>query len=125
MRQVVCTDKAPKSVNPLSQAIKAGDFVFVSGQLGKNLATGQLGEGMAEQTKFCLENMKNILEAAGSSLDNVVKVTIFVSDLDQVKILNEVYGQYFSKEPPARLCVEVSRLAQGALVEMDAVALLK
>ncbi len=123
MRQVISTDKVHQSGNPLSQAIKAGNFIFVSGQVGKDPVTGVIGEGIEEQTRLCLDNMNTILGAANASLANVVKVTIYVTDLKDVKAMNGVYGQYFSKEPPARLCVEVSNLAGGALIELDAVAL--
>jgi 2-iminobutanoate/2-iminopropanoate deaminase len=123
MRKVISTDKAPKSKNPLSQAIKAGGFVFVSGQLGKDPVTGEYGAGMTEQTEFCLQHIQSILEAAGSSMDKVVKATIYVTDLGEIAAMNEVYRKYFTQEPPARLCVEVSGLAQGAVVEIDAVAL--
>lgn len=125
MRQVISTDKAYRSKNQLSQGIKVGNLIFTSGQLGKDPATGQLGEGIQEQTRLCLENIKAILEEAGSSLSDVIRVTIFVSNLDEVKYLNEVYKNYFPEEPPARLCVEVSRLALGALVEMEAIALVR
>ncbi len=122
MREAVSVPGAPKPVAPLSPAIKAGGFVFVSGQLPLEPA-GQLAEGMSAQTRQCLENMKQILLAAGIGLDNVVKCTVFITNMDEFATMNSAYAEYFPETPPARSTVEVSRLARGALVEIEAIAL--
>jgi 2-iminobutanoate/2-iminopropanoate deaminase len=121
-REIISTDKAVQSKNPLSQAIRTENQIYLSGQLGKDPTTGQLVEGMEAQTRMCLENTKAILEAAGASLGNVVKATIFVTDLDQMSPMNQVYKSYFPNDPPTRSCVEVRRLAGDALIESEVVA---
>lgn len=123
MREVISTDKAPRSKNPLSQAVRMGSLIFVSGQLGKDPASGALADNMAEQTKMCLENLKAILEAAGCTLADVVKTTVFVTKMDETREMNDVYRQYFTQDPPARSCVEVNRLSGGAKVEIEAIAI--
>lgn len=122
MREAVFVPNAPRPVAPLSPAIRAGEFVFVSGQLPLE-PTGQLAEGMSAQTRQCLENLKQILSAAGLSMDNVVKCTVFITDMDEFDTMNRAYAEYFPETPPARSTVEVSRLAKGALVEIEAIAL--
>ncbi|MGA9349248.1 MAG: RidA family protein [Anaerolineae bacterium] len=122
-REVIATKKAPAAVGPYSQAIRVGDFVFTAGQLAIDPATGKLVEGgIKEQTRQVLRNIAAVLEAAGSSLDKVVKTTVFLKDMGDFKAMNEVYGGFFAKEPPARSTVEVTNLALGALVEIDAIA---
>jgi 2-iminobutanoate/2-iminopropanoate deaminase len=126
-KRVVRTDTAPAPFQgaPYSQAIVAGDLVFVSGQLGVDPASGQLVEGgIAEQTARVMENVKAILEAAGSGLDRLVKTTIFLADLGDFQALNEVYAGYVGSEPPARATFQVAALPSGALVEIEAIALL-
>jgi 2-iminobutanoate/2-iminopropanoate deaminase len=123
-KRVVRTDTAPAPFQgaPYSQAIVAGDLVFVSGQLGVDPASGQLVEGgIAEQTARVMENVKAILEAAGSGLDRLVKTTIFLADLGDFQALNEVYAGYVGSEPPARATFQVAALPSGALVEIEAV----
>jgi 2-iminobutanoate/2-iminopropanoate deaminase len=121
-REVIATKKAPGAVGPYSQAIRVGDFVFTAGQLGFDPATGKLVEGgIEEQTRQVLRNITAVLEAADSSLDKVVKTTVFIEDMRDFKAMNEVYSEFFPGEPPARSTVEVG-LALGALVEIDAVA---
>ena len=123
MKKVISTANAPQAIGPYSQAIEAGAFVFVSGQIPLIPATGELVEGSVEvQTARVLENLKAILEAAGSSLENVVKTTVYITNMDDFTKVNGIYGQYFQENPPARVCVEVSKLPKGALVEIDVIA---
>ena len=123
MKKVISTAEAPQAIGPYSQAIEAGGFIFVSGQIPLIPATGELVEGSVEvQTARVLENLKAILEAAGSSLENVVKTTVYITSMDDFAKVNGIYGQYFQENPPARVCVEVSKLPKGALVEIDVIA---
>jgi 2-iminobutanoate/2-iminopropanoate deaminase len=123
-RSVVSTDKAPAAVGPYSQAIIAGDFVYTAGQLSLDPKTGELlGEDVAAQTRKTIENLKSVLEAAGTSLDRVVKTTIYLTDMGNFAEMNAVYAEFFPSDPPARSTVEVGPLAKGAIVEIDAVAL--
>ena len=123
MKKVISTANAPQAIGPYSQAIEAGGFVFVSGQIPLIPATGELVEGSVEvQTARVLENLKAILEAAGSSLENVVKTTVYITNMDDFAKVNGIYGQYFQENPPARVWVEVSKLPKGALVEIDVIA---
>jgi 2-iminobutanoate/2-iminopropanoate deaminase len=122
-REVIATKKAPAAVGPYSQAIRVGDFVFTAGQLALDPATGKLVEGaIEEQTRQVLTNIAAVLEAAGSSLDKVVKTTVFLEDMGDFRAMNEVYGEFFADEPPARSTVEVAFLPLGAQVEIDAIA---
>ena len=123
-KHVVHTDKVPPARVPLSQAIKAGTWVFVSGQLGNDPKTGALAEGgIRAQTRQVCENLKAILEAAGSSLDRVVKVTIYMKDVDELAEMNEVFSTYFPVDPPARTTFECARLIRDARVEIEAIAM--
>ncbi len=124
-RTAVSTDSAPAAVGPYSQAVIGGDLVFCSGQIPIDPYTGKLAEGgIEEQTEQCLKNLQAVLEAAGSSLKQVVKVQIFITTMDHFSRMNAVYSRYFTSEEPARFCVAVSGLPLGALVEIDAVALI-
>ena len=124
MRDVVRTDRAPGAVGPYSQAIRAGGLVWVSGQIPLDLATGTLvAGGIAEQTGRALENLKAVLEAAGTGLDRVVRTTVYLCDLRDFEAMNRTYRTFFEGSPPARVCVEVSGLPKDARVEIDAVAL--
>ncbi len=124
MREVISTEKGPKAIGPYSQAIKANGFIFISGQIAFDPATGKPIEGdTAKQTQRALENLKAILEAAGSSLDRVVKVGVFLKDMNDFSAMNEVYARYFPANPPARSTVEVSRLPRDFRVEIDLIAL--
>jgi 2-iminobutanoate/2-iminopropanoate deaminase len=124
MREVISTEKGPKAIGPYSQAIKANGFLFISGQTAFEPSTGKPIEGdTAKQTERIFENLKAILDAAGSSLDRVVKVSVFLQDMDDFSAMNEVYARYFSVDPPARSTVEVSRLPRDFLVEIDLIAL--
>lgn len=123
---VISTNAAPAAIGPYSQAIRAGNLVFLSGQIPINPATGGLVQGDIKlQTRQVLENLKNILGAAGSSLENVVKTTVFMKDLNDYAAINEVYQEYFPSEPPARAAVQAARLPRDAGVEIEAVALVK
>jgi len=123
-KEVVHTDKVPPARVPLSQAIKAGDWLFLSGQLGNDPKTGRLAEGgIGAETRQVCENMTAILEAAGSSLDRVVKVTIYMKDVDELPQMNEVFSRYFPVDPPARTTFECARLIRDARVEIEAIAM--
>lgn len=122
-KMVIHTDKVPPARVPLSQGIKAGDWVFASGQLGNDPRTGRLAEGgIRGETRQVCENLKAVLEAGGSSLDRVVKVTIYMADLGELMDMNEVFSQYFAKDPPARTTFECSRLVGNARIEIEAIA---
>jgi len=125
MRQVISTDKAPAAIGPYSQGIVAGgSFVFTAGQLPMDPQTGEIvGQNISEQTQQALKNVKAVLEAAGSSLQKVVKCTVFLQNMSDFSGMNEVYAQYFENDPPARSAVEVAQVPKGALVEIEAVAL--
>lgn len=121
--EVISTTKAPGAVGPYSQAIKAGDFLFASGQIALNPEKGKLvGGGVVEQAEQCMKNVGAILEAAGLSYDNVVKTTVYLTDINFFGAVNEVYGKYFQKTLPARSCVEISKLPKGAMVEVEVTA---
>ncbi len=123
MREAVRTDRAPAAVGPYSQAVKAGDSVWVSGQIPLDPATGTLVPGDVEaQARQVLKNIGAILEAAGSGFDRVVKATVYLTDLGDFEVVNRVYAEFMPSPPPARVAVEVSRLPRGARVEIDAVA---
>ena len=126
MKKIVTTQDAPEAIGPYSQAVCAGELVFVSGQIPLDPKTMELvGDTVARQTEQVLDNLTAVLTAAGSSLAETVKVTVFLTDLSTFGEMNEVYGRYFSEDPPARACVEVSRLPKEVLVEMDAVAIVR
>ncbi len=124
MKDVISTDRGPKAIGPYSQAIRANGFIFISGQVAFDPATGQLVDGdIGKQTARVLENLKAIVEASGSSLDKAVKATVFLKDMNDFAAMNEVYGRYFSQHPPARSTVEVARLPRDVRVEIDLIAL--
>lgn len=123
MKQVIHTDKAPTAIGPYSQAVKANGFIFVSGQLPVVPGTGEFAEGgVAAQTQQSLENVKAILLQAGASLEDVVKTTVFIKDMNDFSSVNNVYSRYFAKDFPARACFEVARLPKDALVEIEVIA---
>jgi 2-iminobutanoate/2-iminopropanoate deaminase len=123
MKTVIKTDLAPKAIGPYSQAIMLNDFVFASGQIAIDPKKGEIVEGGVEaQTRQVMENIKNILANCKMDFSNVVKTTIFLTDLNNFALVNDIYGSYFSQEPPARSCVEVSRLPKGALIEIEIIA---
>lgn len=122
-KMVISTKAAPAAIGPYSQAIKAGNLVFVSGQIPIIPETGETLQGdAAVQTRQVLNNLRNILEAAGTSLDRVVKTTIFMKDLNDYAAVNDVYKEFFQNEPPARAAVQVSRLPKDVAIEIEAIA---
>ncbi len=124
MKEIIATDKAPQAIGPYSQAIKANGFVFTSGQIALDPATGQIIAGdVVAQTERVLTNLSAVLAAAGTSLDRVVKTTVFLKNMSEFAAMNEVYGRFFGKQPPARSTVEVARLPKDVLVEIEVVAL--
>jgi 2-iminobutanoate/2-iminopropanoate deaminase len=124
LREIIQTDNAPGAIGPYSQAIKAGGFVFVSGQIPTDPQTGEfVAGGITEQTEQVLKNLKAVLEAAGSSLAQVVKTTVFLADMKEFSGMNEVYATFFSGAPPARATVAAAGLPRDARVEIEAVAL--
>jgi 2-iminobutanoate/2-iminopropanoate deaminase len=124
VRERIQTDKAPAAIGPYSQAIRAGGFVFVSGQIPIDPATGEFVKGgVAEQTEQVFKNLAAVLEAAGSSLDRIVKTTVFLADMKEFSGMNEVYAKFFEGAPPARATVAAAGLPRDARVEIEAVAL--
>jgi 2-iminobutanoate/2-iminopropanoate deaminase len=124
LRERIQTENAPAAIGPYSQAIKAGGFVFASGQIPTDPQTGQfVAGGIAEQTEQVLKNLRAVLEAAGSSLDQVVKTTVFLADMKEFSGMNEVYARFFPEPPPARATVAVAGLPRDAMVEIEVVAL--
>jgi len=124
MKEIISTNKGPKAIGPYSQATKANGFIFTAGQVAFDPATGQIVEGdVARQTARVMENLKAIVEAGGSSLDQAVKATVYLKDMNDFAAMNEVYVRYFPKNPPARTTVEVARLPKDLRVEIDLIAL--
>lgn len=124
MKEIISTDRAPKAIGPYSQAVKAGGFLFLSGQIPLDPATGEfVAGGIREQTDRVMDNIAAVLAEAGVGFDAVVKTTIFLTDLANFGVVNEVYGSRFSAAPPARSTVEVKGLPRGALVEIEVLAL--
>ena len=124
MRDVVSTKDAPQAIGPYSQAIKAGELVFLSGQIAIDPATSNIIQGdIAAQTDRVLKNISAILAAAGTSLERVVKTTVFLKNMSEFTVMNEVYGKFWKSAPPARSTVEVARLPKDVLVEIDVIAL--
>ena len=122
-RIIVSTDKAPPAIGPYSQAVIAGDLVFTAGALPIDPESGQVvGEDITEQTGQAISNLENVLQAAGSSLYQVVKTTVFLADMGNFAAMNAVYEEFFASNPPARSTVQVGPLAKGALLEIDAIA---
>jgi 2-iminobutanoate/2-iminopropanoate deaminase len=123
MKDIVATDRAPRAIGPYSQAIRAGELVFASGQIPIDPATGEfVTGGIVEQTEQVLRNLTAVFEAAGVRLNQVVKTTVFLADMDDFTAMNEVYGRFFNSEPPARATVQAARLPRDARVEIEAIA---
>ena len=123
MRSVVQTSAAPAAIGAYSQAIRSGDLVFTAGQVGADPGSGELADGVAEQAERALRNLAAILDAAGSSLERVIKTTIFLADINDWAAVNEVYARHFSSPFPARSTIAVAGLPKGARVEIEAIAL--
>lgn len=124
-REIVKTDAAPQAIGAYSQAIKANGFVFLSGQVALDPRTGQMvGQDIKTQTKRAMDNIKAVLENAGSSLQKVVKCSVFLKDMNDFGPMNEEYGSYFKEQPPARTTVQIAKLPRDALIEIDAIAIL-
>jgi 2-iminobutanoate/2-iminopropanoate deaminase len=124
MREIISTEHGPKAIGPYSQAVKANGFVFTAGQVALDPETGSMvGSEIKSQTERVMQNLKGIVEAAGSSLHKVVKATVYLKDMNDFAAMNEVYARYFPTAPPARATVEVSRLPKDARVEIEFVAL--
>jgi 2-iminobutanoate/2-iminopropanoate deaminase len=123
MRDVVLTERGPKPIGPYSQAVRVNGFLFVSGQVALDPKTGEMSTGdVREQTERVLENVKGIVEAAGSKMPHVIKTTVFLKNMNDFTAMNEVYARFFTAAPPARSTVEVARLPKDALVEIEVVA---
>ncbi len=124
-RKVIQTQHAPAAIGPYSQAIRAGSLVFASGQLGLDPQTGKLQDGVEAQARQVLANVKAVLEAAGTSVEHVVKSTLFLADMADFAKVNAIYGEVFQHEPPARSTIQVAALPLGGLVELEVVALVE
>jgi 2-iminobutanoate/2-iminopropanoate deaminase len=122
-KEIITTKNAPAAIGPYSQAVRVGEMVFISGQLGIDPAKGELLSGIENQTRQALKNIEAILKTANSLLDNAIKVTVFLRDMNNFSKMNEVYGEYFTKNLPARSCVEVSKLPkEDAEIEIEVIA---
>lgn len=121
MNKAIFSDKAPKAIGPYSHAVDLGDIIFTSGQLGID-EKGKLGDTVEEQTVNCLKNVKYVLEEGGYNMKQVVKTTVFISDMNNFSKINEIYGQFFVAPYPARSCVEVAKLPKNAMVEIEVIA---
>lgn len=123
-KEIIQTENAPKAIGPYSQGVKVGQFLFVSGQIPIDPKTGEVVLGDIQvQTKQVLDNLKAIIEEAGSTLNDVVKTTIFIKDMNQFALVNDTYSKYFSANPPARACIEIARLPKNVDVEIEAIVL--
>ena len=124
LREVIATEQAPRAIGPYSQAIRAGNLLFCSGQIPIDPATGEfVSGGVAEQTEQVMRNLSAVLSAGQSSLGQVVKTTVFLADMNDFTAMNEVYGRFFGENPPARATVQAARLPRNAKVEIDAIAI--
>ena len=122
-KNMIKTEKAPGAIGPYSQAVRVGEMVYTSGQIALDSASGNVIEGdIQAQTRQVLDNLVAVLEAAGTNLENVVKSTVFIADMNEFAAMNEVYAEYFKTDPPARSCVEVARLPKDVKVEIEVVA---
>ncbi|XP_077547069.1 2-iminobutanoate/2-iminopropanoate deaminase-like isoform X1 [Haemaphysalis longicornis] len=122
VKTIVNTPTAPRAIGPYSHAVRVGNTVYVSGQVGSQPGTGKFEAGIAAQTRQTLVNVGNILQAAGMSLSNVVKCTVYLASMDDYKEMNRVYAEFFQKDPPARAAFQVAKLPENSLVEIDAIA---
>jgi 2-iminobutanoate/2-iminopropanoate deaminase len=124
LKRIISTGEAPAAVGPYSQAVTAGNLLFISGQIGIDPSTGEMAGGLEEQVKQVLENIKAIVEEAGGSLGSIVKTTVLLESIDDFKSMNGIYAEYFGSDPPARAAFEVGALPLGAKVEIESIALL-
>lgn len=125
VKEIVATDRAPRAIGPYSQAVRAGNLLFASGQIPIDPATGEfVSGGVAEQTEQVMRNLSAVFEAAGASLTQVVKTTVFLADMDDFTAMNQVYGRFFGEHPPARATVQAARLPRDAKVEIEAIAVI-
>jgi 2-iminobutanoate/2-iminopropanoate deaminase len=123
MKEIIATEQAPQAIGPYSQAVRAGNLVFASGQIPLDPATKEfVAGGIAEQTEQVLKNLKAVFAAAGVAMDQIVKTTVFLADMNDFTAMNEVYGKYFAENPPARATVQAARLPKDARVEIEAIA---
>ena len=122
-KKIIVTTKAPQAIGPYSQGWIVGDMIYTSGQLGIDVATGKLAEGIEAQTHAAMNNLKAVLNEAGADLSNIVKTTVFVKDLADFATVNQIYGTYFDTEYPARSCVQVAKLPLDGLVEIECIAM--
>ena len=126
VKQIIATDRAPRAIGPYSQAVRAGNLVFASGQIPIDPATGEfVAGGVAEQTEQVLRNLTSVFAAAGVELNQVVKTTVFLADMEDFAAMNEVYGRFFGEQPPARATVQAARLPRDAKVEIEAIAVIE
>ena len=123
MKKVISTDKAPAAIGPYSQAIEVNGMVFTSGVIPVNPETGVIPEGVEAQATQAFTNLTNLIEAAGTSMDKVIKTTVFIKEMNDFAAINEVYAQFFTGEFPARSCVEVARLPKDVMLEIEAIAI--
>lgn len=122
MKKEISTNNAPAAIGPYSQAIQIGNLLFTSGQIPVNPADGTIPDGVIAQANQALTNVKSLIEASGTSMDNVIKTTIFIANMEDFGAINEIYAKYFTKPYPARSCVEVARLPKDVLLEVEAIA---
>jgi len=122
MQKVVSTDKAPSAIGPYSQAIEINNMVYTSGAIPVNPSTGEIPEGVEAQAEQAFSNMRALVEASGSKVENIVKTTVFIKEMNDFGIINEIYKKYFKEPFPARSCVEVARLPKDVLLEVEAIA---
>ena len=123
MKNIISTDKAPAAIGPYSQAVEIGGIVYTSGVIPVDPATGNIPEGSVAQAEQAFTNMKNLLEAAGTSMDKVLKTTVFIKEMNDFGAINEVYAKYFPEPFPARSCIEVARIPKDVLLEAEAIAI--
>lgn len=121
MKEII-TNKAPAAIGPYSQAVVTGNMIYTSGQIPVNPQTGEIPDGAVNQANQVFANIKNLLESAGTSIENIVKTTVFIKNMDDFAKINEVYEKYFTKPYPARSCVEVARLPKQVLIEVEVIA---
>lgn len=122
MKKIISTDKAPAAIGPYSQAVEVNGLVYTSGVIPVDPATGNIPEGSVAQAEQAFTNMKNLVEAAGSSMDKVLKTTVFIKEMNDFAAINEVYAKYFPEPYPARSCVEVARLPKDVMLEIEVIA---